>query len=52
MSRDHFVSFYVFNILVYGTILCLGSISTADAAKLPDPTEQFRPFVEKIVNTR
>ncbi|MEA2115175.1 MAG: ABC transporter substrate-binding protein [Thermodesulfobacteriota bacterium] len=49
MSRDHFFSFYVFNILVYGIILCLGSISTANAAKLPDPTEQFRPFVEEMV---
>ncbi len=48
MSRDQF-SFNVFNMLVYGIILCLGGISTADAAKLPDPTEQFRPFVEEMV---
>lgn len=48
MNREHF-SFNAFNILVYGIILCLGSISAADAAKLPDPTEQFRPFVKKLV---
>ena len=48
MSRDHFF-FYIFTILIYGIIFCLGSISPADAAKPPDPTEQFQPFVEKIV---
>jgi len=48
MSCDHFF-FYIFTILIYGIIFCLGSISPADAAKPPDPTEQFRPFVEKIV---
>lgn len=37
--------------MVYGIILFLGSISATnvDAAKRPDPTKQFRPFVEEMV---
>jgi phospholipid transport system substrate-binding protein len=48
MSRNYF-SVNVFTIIVYGAILCLGNISAAHAAKLPDPTEQLRPFIEKMV---
>lgn len=50
MRRDHF-SFNAFTILACEIILLLGSISATnvDAAKQPDPTEQFRPFVEKMV---
>jgi len=31
-------------------MLCLGSFSSVYAASQPDPTEQFRPFVDKIVS--
>ncbi len=49
MSRDHF-SMNAFCMLVYGIFFFLGGISSADAAQQPpDPTEQLRPFIEKIV---
>ncbi len=50
MRRDHF-SFNAFTILACGIILFLESFSATnvDAAKRPDPTEQLRPFVEKMV---
>lgn len=43
------ISINTFRILVYGIFLFLGSTSSANAAQQPpDPTEQFRPFIEKL----
>jgi phospholipid transport system substrate-binding protein len=38
----------VLTVFFYGILFLLGTILTADATELPDPTEQFRPFVEKL----
>ena len=44
---NHYHSFFVF---ICGVILCLGSISSANAVQQPDPTEQIRPFIERLVD--
>lgn len=49
MKRDHF-SFTVLAMFAWLLIFCLGSISSANGAHPPDPTEQFRPFVEKMIS--
>ena len=39
----------VFIIFIYGVLLCLSSVSFANAAQQTiDPTEQLRPFIEKL----
>jgi phospholipid transport system substrate-binding protein len=41
--------FIAVSIYIYGAILCLASISSANAAlQLPGPTLQLRPFIEKL----
>jgi phospholipid transport system substrate-binding protein len=49
MKRDHF-SFTVLALFAWGLIFCPGSISSANDAHPPDPTEQFRPYVEEIIS--
>lgn len=41
---------YSFVILASGILLYLGSLSPVNATAQPDPTEQFRPYVEEIVS--
>jgi len=42
-------SITAFILSIYGIFLCLGSISAANAAQqTADPTEQLRPFIEKL----
>ena len=49
MNRYCFSS-NAFCIYIYGALLCLGSISSAHAVQPPpDPTEQLRPFIERLV---
>jgi phospholipid transport system substrate-binding protein len=49
MKRDHSY-LNAFAVMACGMMLCLESISFAHAGQTLDPTEQLRPFVDKLVS--
>jgi phospholipid transport system substrate-binding protein len=49
MKRDHSY-LNAFAVMACGMMLCLESISFAHAGQTLDPTEQLRPFVDKLIS--